>query len=48
MQYKNVIPIEFLLSTELSKMIEIPNVITLLRNEVDVSIKVIEIFILKK
>ena len=48
MQYKNVIPIEFLLSTELSKMIEIPNVITLLRNEVDVSIKVIEIFIHKK
>ena len=48
MQYKNVIPIEFLLSTELSKIIEIPNVITLLRNEVDVSIKVIEIFILKK
>ena len=49
MQYAdNVITIEFLLSTELSKMIEIPNVITLLRNEVDVSIKVIEIFILKK
>ena len=42
MQYKNVIPIEFLLSTELSKIIEIPNVITLLRNEVGVSIKVIE------
>ena len=30
MQYAdNVIPIEFLLSTDLSKMIEIPNVITL-------------------
>ena len=45
MQHENVIPIEVLLSSELSKMIEIPNVITLLRNEADVSIKVIEIFI---
>ena len=42
MRYKDEIPIEFLLGTELSKMIEIPNVITLLRNEVGVSIKVIE------